>query len=77
MVKQLTGAYKVKNEGLKPLHRRAVALLGGFSSFTVSHIRRAENAEADAMANQAMDERTIVGSPACEPGGEAPQGSLF
>jgi ribonuclease HI len=77
MVKQLNGVYRVKNEGLKPLYRRAMSLLDGFSSRTVNHVRRADNAAADAMANSAMDERGTVGAPACAPGGDTPQGSLF
>lgn len=77
MVKQLNGAYRVKSEGLKPLYRRAMALVGGFSSVAIRHVRREHNALADAMANEAMDERTTVGDPACEPGGKGPQTTLF
>jgi len=77
LVKQVNGQYRVKNEGLKPLFARAVKLLRGFSRFKVNHVRREHNADADEMANQAMDERATVGDPACEPGGATPQGSLF
>ena len=55
----------------------AVDLLGGFGSYTVTHVRRSDNARADAMANEAMDERATVGNPACEPGGGSAQGTLF
>jgi len=77
LVKQVNGAYRVKNEGLKPLFGKVVVLLRGFSKTRVEHVRREQNAEADAMANEAMDARVTVGNPACAPHGEAPQGSLF
>ena len=77
LVKQVNGAYRVKNQGLKPLFARVVALLKGFSRSRVEHVRREQNAQADAMANEAMDERVIVGDPACGPGGAASQDSLF
>lgn len=77
LVKQVNGAYRVKNEGLKPLFARAVKLLRSFDAFKVVHVRREQNADADEMANQAMDARDIVGDPACEPGGTNTQSSLF
>jgi ribonuclease HI len=77
LVKQINGTYRVKNEGLRPLFRRAVVLLKGFSRTTVEHVRREQNADADAMANEAMDAGHEVGDPACPPGGASSQGSLF
>lgn len=77
LVKQINGAYRVKNEGLKPLFTRALSLLRGFATFDVAHVRREANKKADAMANEAMDARTIVGDPACGPGGANAQPSLF
>jgi len=77
LVKQVNGVYKVKNDGLKPLCARALALLRGFNSFEVGHVRREYNKAADAMANAAMDERGTVGDPACGPGGGHTQDSLF
>jgi ribonuclease HI len=77
MVKQLNGAYRVKSQRLKPLYKRAMALVSGFASVVIRHVRREDNALADAMANEAMDERTTVGDPACEPGGKGPQATLF
>ena len=55
MVKQLTGRYRVKNEALKPLYDQARQLIGGFDSFALTHIPRELNAEADALANRALD----------------------
>jgi len=77
VVKQINGVYKVKNHGLKPLFTRTLALLRGFNSFEVGHVRREHNQAADAMANAAMDGCTTVGDPACGPGGPHTQDSLF
>lgn len=77
MVKQLNGAYKVKNAGLRPLYLRALTLLREFDSTHVVHVRREDNTAADAMANEAMDSRATVGDPACPPGGNSSQDALF
>ncbi|TLM76840.1 MAG: ribonuclease HI family protein [Actinobacteria bacterium] len=77
LVKQVNGAYRVKNEGLKPLFAEAMRLLRGFpGGYDVRHVRREQNKLADEMANQAMDARGTVGDPACGPGG-AGQATLF
>lgn len=55
LVKQLTGEYRVKAAGLKPLFKRAKGLLEGFSRSKVVHVRREDNMEADALANAALD----------------------
>lgn len=64
MIKQLKGEYKVKNEGLKPLFQQARTTLSGFESFHLAHVRREANAEADRLANEAMDARARVGDDA-------------
>jgi probable phosphoglycerate mutase len=56
LVQQMRGVYKVKNEGLKPLHGQARLLAHRIGNVTFEHIRRELNAEADGLANQAMDE---------------------
>lgn len=58
MVKQISGEYKVKNEGLKPLHERVKQLLTRFKEVTVRHIYRTENVRADELANEAIDKYT-------------------
>ena len=56
MVKQISGAYRVKHEGLIPLHAKAkVLLLRKFAHVDVQHVRRKENAAADALVNQVLD----------------------
>ena len=57
VVRQMSGAYKVKHPDMLPLHRRASELLRGFESATLEHVRREQNREADRLANQALDER--------------------
>ncbi|MGB4442225.1 MAG: ribonuclease HI family protein [Coriobacteriia bacterium] len=61
VVRQLRGEYRVKNEGLKPLFLQAQALRRGFDALEFVHVRRADNADADALANEAMDGRCVVG----------------
>ncbi len=57
MVKQLNGQYKVKNEGLKPLYLKVKELIGKIGRVEVKYIPREQNKEADALANQAIDEK--------------------
>jgi ribonuclease HI len=56
LVKQMRGEYRVKNAGLQPLHQEARRLMGRLDRVTFEHVRRALNAEADRLANLAMDE---------------------
>jgi ribonuclease HI len=55
VVKQISGAYRVKNEGLIPLHAKAKALLRRFAHVDVRHVPRKQNAAADALVNQVLD----------------------
>ncbi len=59
LVKQLNGLYKVKNEGLKPLHRKAKELIARIGSVEVQYTPRENNKEADALANKAIDEKIV------------------
>ncbi|HXT71407.1 MAG TPA: ribonuclease HI family protein [Vicinamibacterales bacterium] len=56
LVQQMKGVYKVKNEGLKPLHGKARLLSHDIGRVTFEHVRREFNKEADRLANLAMDE---------------------
>ena len=56
MVKQMRGQYKVKSVDLKPLFERAKKMSQTFSAFRIEHVYREQNKEADALANEAMDE---------------------
>ncbi|MGZ4195751.1 MAG: ribonuclease HI family protein [Solirubrobacteraceae bacterium] len=55
VARQLTGAYKVKHESMKPLHAEALAALRGFDSWRIRNVRRAHNARADELVNEALD----------------------
>jgi ribonuclease HI len=55
LVRQIKGIYKVKNAALQDLHRRAKQLIGGLDWFSIGHVLRGKNQEADSLANAAMD----------------------
>jgi ribonuclease HI len=55
IVRQVEGRYKVKNAGMKELHEEVKRALGGFDSWSIRHVRRAENADADRLVNEALD----------------------
>lgn len=71
VVRQMRGEYRVKNEGLKPLFVQAQGLRRAFESVDFVHVRREDNAEADALANEAMDGRCLVGDAPEAPGSSA------
>jgi ribonuclease HI len=56
LVKQMRGQYKVKNADLRPLFERAKKMSQALESFRIDHIYREQNREADALANEALDE---------------------
>jgi ribonuclease HI len=55
VVRQVEGRYKVKNAGMKELHEEVKRALRGFDSWSIRHVRRAENADADRLVNEALD----------------------
>ena len=55
VARQLTGQYKVKHPDMKTLHRDALAALGDFDAWSIRTVPRADNADADALVNQALD----------------------
>src|SRR5579863_2359271 len=58
LVRQIKGIYKVKNAALQDLHARAKELIGQLDWFSIGHVLRGKNQEADALANAAMDKGT-------------------
>ena len=56
LVKQLSGEYRIKNAGLKPLAVQAQAAMKGFKSVKLEAVRREMNEDADRMVNRALDE---------------------
>jgi ribonuclease HI len=55
IAKQVNGVYKVKHADMKPLHAAAKAALGDFERWSIRSVPRAQNADADALVNQALD----------------------
>jgi len=55
LVKQIKGEYKVKNPTLQDLYGRARQLIRQLDWFTIQHVLRGKNEEADRLANEAMD----------------------
>jgi ribonuclease HI len=55
IAKQVQGVYKVKHEAMRPLHRQAMAALGGFERWSIRTVPREQNAHADALVNAALD----------------------
>jgi ribonuclease HI len=55
IAKQVTGHYKVKHAAMKPLHQEAMAALRDFGAWSIRTVPRAQNADADALVNQALD----------------------
>jgi ribonuclease HI/probable phosphoglycerate mutase len=56
LVKQINGAYRVKNENLKMLMKEIRGLLYFFENYSVEHIPRNKNTTADRLANKAIDD---------------------
>lgn len=55
VAKQISGAYRVKHAGLKPLYLEAMEALRGFEKASVRSVRREANTRADALVNAALD----------------------
>ena len=55
LVKQIRGEYKVKSPTLLELYQRAKKMIGQLEWFSIQHVLRGGNQEADRLANLAMD----------------------
>ena len=55
IIEQMRGNYKVKNEGLKPLHMKARMLVMQIGNVKFEHVPRENNKEADRLSNVGMD----------------------
>ena len=56
LVKQIRGEYKVKSPSLSELYQRARKMIGQLEWFSIQHVLREGNQEADRLANLAMDQ---------------------
>jgi len=61
MARQISGQYKVRSPDLKPLYDKAREMIARLESFSIRHVYREQNREADRLANQAMDEAELGG----------------
>ncbi len=57
MVRQVSGDYRVKNEGLLPLFVQARRLLLRFKRWRIEYVPREQNRRADALANRGIDRK--------------------
>jgi len=57
VARQITGRYRVKHPDLKPIHASVMAMLGQLTGYTVGHVPRELNKDADRLSNVAIDER--------------------
>lgn len=55
LVKQMNGEYKVRNPELQELYAQARPLIRQLEHFKIRHVLRAQNKDADRLANEAMD----------------------
>jgi ribonuclease HI len=55
IAKQVNGVYKVKHAAMRPLYLEAMTALREFGSWSIRSVPRAQNADADALVNQALD----------------------
>jgi len=57
VARQISGRYRVKHPDLKPIHARVMEMLGQLGGYTVGHVPRELNKDADRLSNVAIDER--------------------
>jgi ribonuclease HI len=55
IVRQVEGKYKVKDATMRELHGQVKAALESFAGWSIRHVRREHNADADRLVNQALD----------------------
>jgi hypothetical protein len=64
----MQGRYKVKSADLKPLYERASKIVRQIAYFTIEHVRREQNKDADALANVALDSGPVMSTAASSAG---------
>jgi ribonuclease HI len=61
MVRQVNGEYKVKDSEIRKYHRKITEILAAVPfEFELTHVPRERNADADRLANFAIDDKTIL-----------------
>jgi ribonuclease HI len=61
IIEQMRGNYKVKHEGLKPLHMKARMLVMQIGNVKFEHVPREKNKDADRLSNVGMDGNGLAG----------------
>jgi ribonuclease HI len=56
VARQISGRYRVKHPDLKPIHARVMAQLARIGSYSVGHVPRELNKDADRLSNVAIDQ---------------------
>lgn len=59
MVRQLNGQYRVRDDKLKKLHKKALELMGHLEAYRIVHVPREENRLADRLANRGIDDALV------------------
>jgi len=54
LARQINGIYRVKHANLIPLWTKTMNILKSFSDYTVTHVPREKNKEADSLARRAV-----------------------
>jgi ribonuclease HI len=57
LVRQMKGQYRVKNTGLLELYERARVMVRKLERFSIDHVLREHNREADRLVNKVLDSR--------------------
>lgn len=73
LIEQLSGRFRVKNPTLQRLHAEVREAAGPFDRVGYEHVPREENAEADRLANQGVDEWLATEGAGWSPAGEPPR----
>ena len=60
LVRQMTGQYRVRNAGLRPLYEEACRRAGRFKRVSFQHVRRERNTDADRLVNLAVEAKRNV-----------------
>jgi ribonuclease HI len=56
IAKQVKGLYKVKHPSMRPLYLEAMEAFKNFQKWSIRTVPRAQNADADALVNAALDQ---------------------
>jgi ribonuclease HI len=67
VARQIAGIYKVKHPDLKPIHARVMTQLARLEGYTVGHVPRALNTDADRLSNVAIDQPRDSSTPGAAP----------